>query len=151
MNQQQTMNQQNNTLWANTGVDISLDSLSPRANRDKPSMPSMNQLQSSNTMMAPQQSQSYGGGQQQNSMNSLTRGMNNMQFQQQPQQQGFGGMQQPMRVGMAPMGGGMAPMGGVNTMNRMNNMQPQQQPMGGGMMMGGQMNNSNNFAQFKAS
>ena len=122
-------------------------------------------------MMAPQQSQSpYGGGQQQNSMNSLTRGMNNMQFQQQPmQQQGFGGMQQPMRGGMAPMGGagmntmggvGMNTMGGGNTMNRMN-MQPQQQQQmgGGGMMMGGsgmmmgggQMNNSNNFAQFKAS
>ena len=130
------MNQQNNTLWANTGVDISLDSLSPRANRDKPPMPSMNQLQSTNTMMSPQQSQSSYGGHQ-NSMNSINRGMSNMQFQ--PQQQTFG-MQQPAMRGMAPMGGA-----GVNTMNRMNMQQP------GGMMMGGQMNNSTNFTQFKAS
>ena len=53
--------QNKSTMWANTGgVDISLDSLTPGVSREKPPMPSMNQL--TNTNMPGMQSGMMGGG-----------------------------------------------------------------------------------------
>jgi len=126
MNQTLGTPQSQNTLWANTGVDISLDSLSPGASRQKPAMPSMNQMQGG--VMAAPMGSPYGAQPQQQSyaqnMNMMNRGMTNLNFNNTQQQQ------TPM------MRGGAQPMGGM------------QMNMQSGTM--GQMNNTN-FAQFKAS
>lgn len=132
--QHQQSNQNKSTLWANTGgLDISLDSLSPGAVREKPAMPSMNQ-------MMPQQ-------QYQQNVNMMNNRMANMNFSPQQQQPNASPMR--MQPGMMqPMGGmGMRPMGVQQ--NVMSGMQ-----MSGGMGMTMQptgMSNNSNFTQFKAS
>lgn len=142
------------TLWSNTGVNISLDSLSPGANRNKPAMPSMNQMsgqsfvspamqqpmmmgQAYNTM--PQQPQ-YGMPQQQNMMMAnMNLGMSpQMRMQMQPNM----GMQSNMA--MRPNMGLQQPMN--RQMGMGNNIMSMQQM---GMTSQTQMNQ--NFAQFKAS
>ena len=109
------------SLWSNTGLDISLDTLSPISTKDKPIQPSMNQMSnqqlsmSSQMLMQPQQSQPMPSmaspssmyGMPTTSTAQLSTGMNNMglgtvrpmQTTNQPMQQM--GMQQ---MGMQQMG-----------------------------------------------
>jgi len=153
MKPQQNMNtpMSNNkkTMWANTGgVDISLDSLTPGASREKAPLPSMNQLSHTqpaygmtNTApigMAPQQYNMQTG----NNMMPLQTGMNNMNLGNSPMRmQGNAGMRPNTGMQMPNMGMQM----GMTQQQQMGfrmNMQP---------MASSNMNMNQNFAQFKAS
>ncbi|XP_070540276.1 clathrin interactor 1-like isoform X2 [Ptychodera flava] len=108
-----TQSPQKNTIWTNSKVDISLDSLSPADKYKKTIQPSMNELQQHNS---PQM-----GGMQGN-------------FSAQPS-----GANMYNQAGVAGMTSGMGQMnlGAMNQQTPMMNMQPMQNSMGMGMGMQG--------------
>lgn len=131
------------SLWSNSGLDISLDTLSPVATKDKPTQPSMNEMTAQQLMSSPMSAQPlmptmsspssmYGGA----SMSQVNTGMSSM---------GLGtGAVRPMTMGTQPM----QPMGVNPQAMRMNTQtinsaRPQSMGMGAAMPNVGMASNQN--------
>ncbi|KAK3714555.1 hypothetical protein QZH41_014220 [Actinostola sp. cb2023] len=103
------------TMWSNSRVDISLDSLIPTLNRDKPQQPSMNQL----LMSQPKPSQTPYNSPQQGAYSLGTMQMSNTgqtnYMNQQPSNIGMMSNQGSMSPRMMPSSIRTPPMGGGST------------------------------------
>lgn len=135
------------TMWSGTGVDISLDSLTPGGGQNKNPMPSMNQLAG----QAPRQPQPQPQPQQQ-------QGFYNMQQQQQQMQpnmmmmnNNMGNMNLGMSNGRMPVQSSMGMRPNMNMQMNMSQPMMNQTQMSMGMNMNAHNMRPQGFSQFNTS